>query len=300
MNEIFFNQKNLMEYLDIIRELRKDVNFYYEIPKDKLDKNIYKYCLFHGLKIIHEIPKDIFDEEIVKIILDQNINNILKISKYMNEDTWSFVVENYEGTLKFVPFEFKNYFLCEKAVKKDGKNIFHVPASIIDENLCLISLEKNSNNLQYIPVRFLNQKIYSKAYENGLKLEDIPKKFRNYDIYYHSLGSEKLSLKFVPHDFRDLTMCLKALFYDKDNIKYVPDELITYEMCLWSVKENPLLIFYVPVKYRDYEMFKTAFSSQNGPKYFLFDFVQNVYLQAILRVENPEEYQIWLEENKIK
>jgi len=91
-------------------------------------------------------------------------NELLKLMKHFN------------GVMKFIPHELKNYEICHDAVKRNCYDLQYVPKKFKTKELCINAVKYSKWALKYVPKKLLTKEIFyliNMDYEEGLKLYEI-------------------------------------------------------------------------------------------------------------------------------
>ena len=97
-----------------------------------------------------------------------------------------------------------------------------------------------------------NRKLHVKNIK-PIRLLDIPKDQRTFELCYKAVEIDKMQLKYVPEKHKTEEL-IKTIRHYNGILKFTPFVLKTYENCLDAVTRNPINIKHVPRKYKTTEL----------------------------------------------
>ena len=110
-----------------------------------------------------------------------------------------------------------------------------------------------------------NSNLYRDDIEK-IRLQNIPKEQRTFELCYNAVKIDKMQLKFVPENHKTEEL-IKTIRHHNGILKYTPFALKTYENCLDAVTRNACNIKYVPRKFKTVELCLAAI--QNNANVYL-------------------------------
>lgn len=145
--------------------------------------------------------------------------------------------------LQFIPEEKRTLELSEKAVRRTGSAIRHVPRHLISESLWEIALSQDGTALRHLG-----------AGANALFI----RKKREEIFFEIAIRQNALALAYVPMLKRTLPLCKIAVQQNGKALGFVPEHLRSRELYEEAVSSNGHALEYVPVSSRDPLMLENA------------------------------------------
>jgi hypothetical protein len=186
--------------------------------------------------------------------------------------------------LQIMPKETRTLELCEKAVRRTGSAIRHVPRHLISESLWEIALSQDGTALRHLGAgaeledRFLEiairQNALSLAYvpmprrslslckiavqQNGKALEFVPEPLRSRELYEEAVSSNGHALEYVPVISRDRLMLENALRNDGTALEHIEASSRSEDLCKLALAQTGLALRWLPKAFRTPEIYQKA------------------------------------------
>lgn len=171
-----------------------------------------------------------------------------------------------------------DYITENKKLLDEIKSLTNVKIEIVNKN-DISDQEKNA---------LMGKNPFS-SYKNCLKLindpgyidykNDIPNKFKTYELTSLAIKKGKTTLEYVPKKILDYNLCKLAIETKPlDNLSYIPEKYQTKELYEIAINKNPYSLMYIPEKFKTYEL----------------------CLDAVKKIKNTLEYVPEKFKNKIK
>ena len=121
---------------------------------------------------------------------------------------------------------------CFNAVDMDPNQIQYVPDTLMDRNLCIMSVyRKGSMSFNLIPQKYMTKAMIVHAIKNDETIDytKINPKFITEEIYYLLLKYNRIVLSHIPEEHRTPMICMLACYCDAYNKNFVPENILNNE-----------------------------------------------------------------------
>ena len=236
------------------------------IPIQLKTKQFYLNCIdwmwpneFEGT----ELYKDLFVDKIKHIdndIIDALLGKSYELIKYLEEyNVDRKIIEKIidKGRmLQYIPYNYLDYDLCEKAVLLFPQDVKHVPMNIIDDNLMILAVSKRD---MLGEIRFSDRtyEICKAAIQNFPEaLEHVP--VEHYEQICDEITDwKKFPIRFIPKKYRTIDVCYDSVNKYGNNIRFVPCVIISEKLIKVAIDTGHLInLKYIPSQFKNKKFYE--------------------------------------------
>lgn len=169
-------------------------------------------------------------------------------------EQWRRIVDAYWATLKHVPAELIDSEMCRSTVEQEGWALQYVPAPLRSPELCAAAMHDDADAFPFVPEALRTEGMSRQAVgEDGSHLRHVPVRQRTKGlcalaIQNDAFGSDALDA--TPEALLGPDLYLLAVQSNGRNLRQVPMELRTLEICMAAVRQCPGAIEDVPNELR--------------------------------------------------
>jgi hypothetical protein len=270
------------------------------VPREMLSREICLEAVKQYGLVLEEVPEEFVDEQMCDIAVANNGLALWGLpQRYLTEERCMIAVKQNGQSLSYVPQHMKTREMCLEALRQkvlpDVLILSEVPESLLDSEICTISITQQGENLRYVPQHIKTREmcllalqrepslfttpwvseykheaefIMAVVQSNGAFLSEIPLKERTEEINYEAVKNSPTALAYVHSSSLTAELVIMALQQDgmalrTPSIWYSFSQKWLQTFFLEAVTQNGKALDLIPTAERTFEICQMAL--KNAP-----------------------------------